>query len=296
MSRWKIRRALASDFAQAYDLWYAIEVGADPNPPPRGDIPSVYLHELETGEMYVAEVHGEVVGFAAFIKRGPISFVSELFVRTDQQSFGLGKALLSYVMPRDARTRCTLSSSDPRALALYIRAGMLPLWQNYLLIGKTNELKQLPSNAVKAHQQSGVDPEVVRWDAKICGRRRPMDHTYWLRKTRAVPLWFSRNTRKVGYGYIQMRNNDSVQNPEAVTIGPVGALTAEDASFCVFEAIRWAKRHGSLLRIGVSSLHPSLPVLLDCGFRITYVETFLSTNKRMFANMECYVPSDSTLF
>jgi len=296
MNRCIIRRAEPSDFAQIYDLWYDMETHDDPNPPRRNGIPSVYQHELETGEMYVAETHAEVVGFAAFIRRGPISYVSELFVRRDQQSSGLGRVLLSYVMPKDAYICCTLSSRDPRALALYIRAGMRPLWQNYLLIGKSSEVRQSPSKDVETKEQHDLDSELVRWDAKTSGRSRLIDHKYWLGKTQAVPLWFRRKGRRIGYGYVQTRNNDFVYNPEAVNIGPVGALTRRDALLCVLEAVRWAKPHSSLLRIGVPSVHPSLPVLLDYGFRITYVETFMSTSEAMFANMQCYVPSDSTLF
>lgn len=296
MNRWTIRRAVRSDFEKAYDLWYDIEVQGHDNPPARGGIPSVYEHELETGEMYVAEIREELVGFAAAIRRGSVSYVSELFVRRDQQSSGLGKALLAQISPKNKLVFCTLSSSDPRALALYMRAGMRPLWQNYLLIAKSGEIRQLPSDNVEADEHHGLDPEIVRWDAKICGRRRPIDHEYWLRKTKAVPFWFRRKTRRIGYGYIQLHNNDFVHNPEAITIGPIGALTAKDARLCVFEAVRWAKRHSSSMRIGLSGLHSSLPDLLDCGFRITYVETFMSTSKTMFATMQRYVSSDSTLF
>jgi len=246
--------------------------------------------------MYVAEIHGELVGFSAVIRRGSVSYVSELFVRRDQQSSGLGKALLSQVTPKTKCIFCTLSSADPRALALYMRGGMHALWQNYILIGKSNEIEQLPNDNVEAFEQHGLDPEFVRWDAKICGRKRPVDHEYWLRKTQGVPLWFRRETRRVGYGYVQFHNNDFVHDPEAVTIGPIGALTPKDARLCVFEAVRWARAHAPVLRIGLSGVHSSLPALLDCGFRITYVETFMSTSKPMFVNMKCYVASDSTLF
>jgi GNAT superfamily N-acetyltransferase len=296
MDGWVIRRAVTSDLAQAYDLWYDIEVDGDATPPPRGGIPTVYEHELETGEMYVAEVHGQVVGFGAVIRRGSVSFVSELFVRRAQQSFGLGKALLSHITPKGARICCTLSSRDPRALALYIRGGMHPLWQNYLLIGKSSDLKQLPNDDVQSHEQHSLDPKLVRWDAEVSGRLRTIDHEYWLRKTQAVPLWFCRKKRRIGYGYVQMQNNDFVYYPEAVTIGPIGASLPDEAVSCVCEAVRWAKPRSSVVRIGVPAAHPSLPVLLNCGFQITYVETFLSTSTKMFANMQCYVPSDSTLF
>jgi len=296
MDGWVIRRAKRTDFEQAYDLWYNIEVDSDPNPPPRNGIPSVYEHEFETGEMYVGEMHDQVMGFGAVIRRGSVSFVSELFVRRDQQSSGLGKALLSHIMTKDVPICCTLSSRDPRALALYIRAGMHPLWSHYSLKCNSADLKDLPRDHIETCEQQGLNVELVRWDAEICGRRRPIDHEYWLRKTQAVPLWFHRKKRSVGYGYVQMRNNDFVYYPEAATIGPIGASTPEEAVFCVCEAIRWAKSRSSMMRIGVPAAHPSLPVLLNCGFQITYVESFLSISTRMFANMQCYIPSDSTLF
>jgi hypothetical protein len=155
---------------------------------------------------------------------------------------------------------------------------------------------EFPLDDVHSHEQHGLDPELVRWDAELSGRRRLIDHKYWLRKTQAVPLWFRRKKRRVGYGYVQMRNNDFVYHPEAVTIGPIGASTPEEAVSCVCEAIPWAKPRSSVVRIGVPAAHPSLPVLLNCGFHIIDVESFLSTSTRMFANMQCYVPSDSAFF
>ena len=37
------------------------------------------------------------------------------------------------VLPQDERIYCTFSSTDPRALALYIRMGMRPQWPHFNL-------------------------------------------------------------------------------------------------------------------------------------------------------------------
>ena len=49
------------------------------------------------------------------------------------QSAGVGGWLMLQAFGAAAGLRCTLSSSDPRALGLYIRAGLIPRWQNFLL-------------------------------------------------------------------------------------------------------------------------------------------------------------------
>src|SRR5262245_64178046 len=128
-----IRTAVAADIPQIYDIWYANEVGDDPNPPPRGP-PAVIAHELATGEIVVAEQEGRLVGFASVIVRGAVAFLAECFVRAEARSGGVGRQLVQELLPRAGLTSCTLSSTDPRALALYIRAGMRPRWPNFCLL------------------------------------------------------------------------------------------------------------------------------------------------------------------
>ena len=65
-------------------------------------------------------------GNASAVSRGPVVFLADLFVLPGQQSAGLGSALLRRVLPREGALRCTASSGDPRAQALYIRWGMRP--------------------------------------------------------------------------------------------------------------------------------------------------------------------------
>src|SRR5262245_15115966 len=134
-----IRPATAADLSALYDIWYASEVGDDLQPPTPGPWPWL-THELTTGELLLAERNGTAIGFAATITRSGITFLSDCFVRADTQSSGVGRRLLQQLTPGDDRTFCTVSSNDPRAQALYIRAGMRPRWPNFILTAEASKL------------------------------------------------------------------------------------------------------------------------------------------------------------
>src|SRR4051794_217025 len=133
-----IRPAVAADLPALYDIWYASEVG-NQCPPPRGPWPWL-AHELTTGELLLAERDRAAIGFAATITRSEITFLSDCFVRADAQSSGVGRRLLDRLLASAGRTYCTVSSNDPRAQALYIRAGMRPRWPNFILDAETTKL------------------------------------------------------------------------------------------------------------------------------------------------------------
>jgi hypothetical protein len=243
--------------------------------------------------MYVAEQDGEVLAFAGAITRGTITFLTDLFVLPVHQSTQLGKTLLHTVLPQDNLVHCTVSSSDPRALALYIRAGMRPQWPHFAL------RLEKPMYKVSAHDVEIVeadpgDPELVRWDAQISGRLRPTDHQYWVREQRAVPLWFQRYKQIVGYGYIRLRAG-TLWYPHACALGPIGVSTPEDATACVLAAVNLALQQADVLRIEVPGPHPCLATLLESGFRITYVDTFVSTATSPFFDAQRYIASGGDL-
>jgi GNAT superfamily N-acetyltransferase len=313
-----IRPATAGDLDQVYEIWHRAETQGFPDPPPRGGRPPIFQHEFETGEMYVAEDRGRILGYTAFIRRDQVIYLSEFYVWDDVQSSGIGKALLGQVLSRGRRepslneprgtgvrsaglgrrsTCCTLSSADPRALGLYIRAGMQPRWPHFLLYADGNHLAELPRRDIEIAPAEPDDPELARWDADAGGRHRPQDHAYWIAGCGATPLWLSRGGETVGYGYVQRRNHEiALWYPKALSLGPVGARSAAAALDCACAIVAWAAVRAPALALGVPAAHPCLPVLLDAGFRITYVETFVSTAGDFPADPACYLPSGSTLF
>lgn len=291
-----VRRATVEDLPWIFDIYHEEVVGEIPDPASRPPVPPLFRHELETGEMYVAERDGQVVGYAALIRRGPVAFLAELFVLKRHQSSNLGKALLRHALPTDGGIVCTLSSDDPRAQALYIRAGMRPLWHYFLLRGDASRLGNLEPRGVEIVEAKATDPTLLRWDLEVGGRERPQDHRYWIDGTDALPIWFRRGERTVGYGYLQRRSHDSLEHPNAITIGPLGALTSMDALDAVVAAVQWSRSRRRVMQIGVPGPHPALSPLLHAGFRIVYVDTFMSTDARPFVDVERYIPSGGALF
>ena len=147
------------------------------------------------------------------------------------------------------------------------------------------------------------DPELIAWDARIGGRPRPQDHDYWQRGVGATPLWFERAGAKCGYGYVWQRAPDESQ-PATAGIGPLGALSADDATACAGAAVRWAHETGTaasqMIYVAVAGRHGALSSLLQAGFRIREVETFCCSRPPTFLEVRTYLvasaPEGSSLF
>ncbi|QBD75416.1 GNAT family N-acetyltransferase [Ktedonosporobacter rubrisoli] len=287
-----IRRARESDLPQIHDIFYQNEMEGVTNPPPIGQALAETRHVFQSGAMYVAEQDGQVIGYAGSITRGSISFLTDLFVRPAVQSAGLGKALLQAAQPRGELTRCTLSSTDPRAQALYIRSGMQPQFPHFNLRWQAQPRPAAPGGELEI---VGADPsEIVRMDVRICGRERPQEHRFWQEEQEAVPLYLRRQGHVIGYGYVRLKAH-SLWFPQLCKVGPVGVYAVEDAAEATLALVDWACQRASVVRIDVPGPHPALAPLLDSGFQITYVETFVSAAKQAFFDARCYIPSSSDL-
>lgn len=291
-----IRPATGADLPAINHIFYSNEVRGDPSPPPERPV-SAFRHVLETGELLVAEsaADGAVVGFAGRIVRTGVAFLTDLFVAVDRQSAGLGSALLAAVFPPDVPARCTLASTDPRAHALYTRAGMRPRWPNYWVRAGSSELRTLPVEGVEAVEAAPDDPAHAAWDTAICGRSRPEEYAFWRAECDAAPLWFRRDGETVGYGFVARRSPASFWAPQAYSIGPVGARTPQDAAACVCAAVEWARTRCEALRLAVPGPHPALGPLLTAGCQIVYVETFCAADGFAVFDPERYMPSGDFL-
>jgi GNAT superfamily N-acetyltransferase len=289
-----IRLAQERDLPRVGAIWYQAVAGDAAGAPPW--VPSLYPHELASHELYVAERGGEVVAFGAVVQRGGIAFLADLFVAAEQRSTGVGKRLLGHILPRDGRPRFTVSSEDPRALPLYIRAGMRPWFPQLQLRADLAGVRLEPDSSVELIELDDVDGEYLRWDAEIGGRDRPEDHAYWRKARGGRPCWFVRHDRIVGYGLAQTRSDDLVSSPDAITLGPIGVRDPTDAVACVLAAVGWAHRHGRRARISLAGPHPALAPLLAAGFRLVERETFCLSTETPFFDARCYLPSGSDLF
>src|SRR5205807_2931447 len=93
-------------------------------------------------EWWVAEEtgSGRLVGFARSIERDSLLELTEFFVRPDQQSRGVGKALLERAFPAGrGSVRSIIATSDVRAQARYYAAGTVARFPLFTLSGAPSE-------------------------------------------------------------------------------------------------------------------------------------------------------------
>lgn len=284
-----IRRATLADLGEVRRIWLENELAEQSEPPPYHPSPAIFRHELEHGELWVAECGGRMAGFTATLARGGIVYLAELFVSPDNQSRGVGKRLLGRVTPKDGREFWTVASADPRAQSLYIQAGMRPKWPRYDLRGRADTLRLAPEPGIEIVEAGADDAEFQRWHGEIGGFFDGADHAHFLDQRAARPLWFARGGERIGFACAQMRDDESLWHPDALTIGPLGTRRNEDAAACVVAAVAWACARAEIVQINLVGPHPGLAPLLRAGFEIIYVETLLSTAEPPFNSFERYL-------
>lgn len=289
-----IRPATTDDLPTIHRIWYETDVQGPPLAPDAEIFP-YFAHELETGTLLLAEEGGRPVAFSSSIVRDGICFLTELFVLPTVQSNGVGSALLRRVLPPGQRVYCTLASKDWRAIALYTRAGMRPRWPNFWVSLEEEALANIPDEGVTAEEARADDPDLMAMDAEISGRRRPGDLAYWVEREAGVPLWLVRGRERLGYAFVHLRNPGSPWTPDALTLGPTGVHAVEDARACLAAALVWARSRGTIARVPIPGPHPALPMLLEAGGIIRYIETFCSSADEPFFDPRCYTASISLL-
>lgn len=289
------RPAHATDLAHIHEVYYENETLGVTEPPPLGPVPAVLHHLYHTGSLVVADRDGDILGYAGTITRGHVRYLTDLFVRPGQQSAKIGQSLLQHVMPPDSTSiDCTLSSTDARAQALYIRFGMQPQWPHFNLRLQGSLHSPLPHHKITIIAGNVNDPAFIEWDTHSSGRTRAVDIAFWLKQQQGTPLWFQRQGTTIGYGIVRL-GEETVWHSSHCHIGPVGANTPQDAEACVLAAVQWAHERSLLLRIDIPAQHLSLRSLLMAGFQIVYVETFHLASNTPFFDPHCYIVADSTL-
>ena len=244
------------------------------NPPAPGEpgfpagVQHPYLrHLIDHGAAAVVEVGGEIVGFGASIFTGRVTHLADLFILPAHQGQGHGGRLLDAVFG-DRRPRTTFSSEDPRAMPLYVRAGMAPLWPNVYLAGDPRKLQ--PPEGLK------VEPttleEVARLDGEWGRVDRRADVAYWQTLPGASPFEVRRGGRPVAVGIGRSRLNGRGRWIDRARVAP-----GQDPVPALLVALAEAGKGNDL--VGACVLGPSalLPLLLAAGFRIRDRDTFMAS-------------------
>ncbi|WP_169986424.1 GNAT family N-acetyltransferase [Microbispora sp. H10836] len=230
--------------------------------------------EREFGALLVGEVDGTIAGFGGTLRRGTVTHLGDLFVLPDHQSSGLGRAILSHLLPRDT-PKVTFASDDKRAFALYVRNGMRPRCP--LLYLKRGPLGGRPASREIGPAAPG-DADVraaAAMDAHVSGGDRTATLT-WYAGLPGVTLHVS----GAGYAFARVAG-------DRVVIGPAGGVTPQDCADIVLEAVN-AHPQAGRVHLAVPGTHPLLPLLLETGWRIGDMDTLMTSED--FMRLDCYTP------
>ncbi|MFB9964283.1 GNAT family N-acetyltransferase [Sinosporangium siamense] len=217
---------------------------------------------------------GQARGFGGTLRRGPVTHLGDLFVAAEHQSSGVGRALLAELLKGD-EPKVTFASSDPRAMSLYIRYGLRPWCPLLYLTGPAAGV------AGPAVREARLD-DVADLDALAGGGARP-ETLAWFAATPGV-TW---HTTGSGYAFARVSG-------DVVVIGPAGGATPRDCAEAVLGAISRVSGAATAplsARIAVPGVHPLVSSLIEAGWRIGDLDTFMADDDALsLVRPDRYVP------
>lgn len=273
--RTAIRRATAADLPGTAGV-----LRANGEPADWLDGPGVlYLeHMLRRGRMWVAAADGEggpdgdaarIDGFSVGVDLGDAVMLADLFVDPARHDGGLGKALLEAAL--DGRfPRLTNSSADPRALSLYVRAGLRPWWPTLYLeapAGASDRLPVAPDTTIEVADVA----RTAELSRVITGIDRTADYAHYasLPGSTGFVVREAGAVAAVGWGRPGATSGRKLHH----------AVIAQDADpvQAALGAVRAVTPRGEPFEGCVPGPHPALPVLLHAGYRIADRDTFCAS-------------------
>ena len=164
---------------------------------------ALYDHLAESCERFViAELQGEMIGYARSILREGTRELTEFFVLPGRQSAGVGRTLLDAVFPTTgAQRRAIIATYDIRAQARYLKTGVYPRFPivNFSRAPRSNlsGASQLEFAEIRGTQED-LDA-LGKIDRAVLGYTRDIDHRYWQKNRRG--FFVAYQGELAGYGY-----------------------------------------------------------------------------------------------
>lgn len=227
------------------------------------------LHLIARGGARVAVEADEVVGFGATVDTGRSVHLADLFIRPDRIGKGIGKPLLAAAFG-EAPRRTTFASDDPRALPIYVRAGMLPLWASLYLEGPAD---RLPAQPRSLRTEPATPDALAATERAWTGADRLADHRFWSGQPDADTFMVIDGDDVVAIGSGRARQASPVRVLDRLVVHPDSAVDPVPATFA---ALARAARGGVVLAC-IQGPSPVLRPLLDLGFRIADRDQFMSS-------------------
>ncbi len=237
-------------------------------PVARVDIVGPYVRHLVTRHRtMLTEEDGVAVAFGAVVDAGLADHLADLFVVPDRLGQGLGRPLLAALFG-DAPRRTTFASDDPRALPLYVRAGMTPLWTTLHVEGDATCLSMPPGLDVVA----AAPEELAALELAWTGADRRHDHRFWASQADADPFLVVDRDGPVALAIGRARQVSDVRVIDRMRVRP-GA----DPVSAVLAALRRTDR-GTRVICSLFGPSPVLPALLEAGFHVVDRDQYMASD------------------
>lgn len=318
----RYRPATEADLSACEAVWrdglndYLVPLGQYEVPAENPSLRLLHAHTLATnpGQFWVAtrrgrdEATGDVtatpegasgdgdehlIAFASAVRRGPVWFLSMLFVRPGHQADGVGRSLLRRILPRDgddATLATVTDTAQPISNGLYASIGIVPRLPMFNFVGRPvrpEALMRLPDGvrAVRftgeapAERDRALDAEVDALDHETLGFSHREDHDFVRRQGRVGYAFRDGGGNLLGYGY-------------ASDVGRIGPIAVRDP---VLHAPIVAHLLDAVVPRGASAIWvpgsagPATEMLVRSGLRIEGFPVLICWS-RPFADFGRYLP------
>jgi GNAT superfamily N-acetyltransferase len=232
------------------------------------DVVGPYVRHLVVHHRALVTWHGDaVVAFGAVVDAGVAIHLADLFVRPDRLGEGIGRPLLTALFG-DAPRRTTFASDDPRALPLYVRAGLAALWVSLYVEGLSTVIPESPPGL----DLEAADPtRLAALELAWTGVDRALDHALWGSMAEADSFVVADRGEPVAIAHARARQASPVRAMDRLVVRP-GA----DPVGPTLAAFRRAGRGGSVMA-AVQGPSPVVRALLDVGFLVTDRDQYMAS-------------------
>ena len=293
------RPATEADLVASEDIW---RVGLDGYLGPLGfpDMPTenpglrrLHAHTLATdpSRFWVATDHAaadRVVAFGSAVLRGPVWFLSMLFVYPEFQGRGIGRGILERILPPPAdgiALSTATDSAQPVSNALYASLGIVPRMPLFNLVGRPWEDWQPPAlpmgvRVLRATADlAGFPAERDALDREVLGFDRAVDHAFAGGDGRHTFAYVDEGGGLLGYGYAS----------EAGRVGPIATRDAALLTPILAHLLVAVEPRGASSTWLPGASDEAIRTALEAGLRIEGFPTILCWSTR-FGDFARYTP------
>jgi GNAT superfamily N-acetyltransferase len=302
-----LRPATARDLPGCEAVWrdglngYLRPLGVPDVPLENPGLRRLHAHTLATDPerfWVAAGPDGSIAGFGSAVLRGPVWFLSMLFVEPADQARGLGRSLLERILPAATSDGITLATAtdsvQPISNALYASIGIVPRIPTFNLVGRPRPdaaFPDLPSGlraqpldgdgggANAAGAGAALEVEIDELDRSAVGFAHPEDHGFIHRDSRLGFAYRDASGRLLGYGYAS----------EAGRVGPIAAREPSLLAPILGHVLTAIEPRGASSVWLPGPADQAITVALRAGLRIEGFPVLLCWSQP-FADFARYVP------